>query len=143
MTLRIDYLKTHPQVIDDLATIWQEVLGKIWCPDFSLKQVHLQLESHLHSDCLPLCKVAFDKNKPVGMGCLRINEGVREDLTPWLGGLVVTKSYQGKGIGNMLIDNVKGDAKRLGFSSIFLLTFDPTLPNYYQQLGWSTYMFNV
>ncbi len=136
MNLRIDYLKHHPHAINTLAKIWQDELGKIWCPEVTLKQVQLKFEQHLHIKHLPIGKIAFDEDKPIGMSCLRGTEGIREELTPWLGGLVVSKAYQGKGIGKLLIYSVKSDAKNLGFNSIYLLTFDSTLPNYYKQLGW-------
>ncbi|CEK11199.1 GNAT family N-acetyltransferase [Legionella hackeliae] len=136
MTLKIDYLKQHPHTIEALAKIWQDEIGKIWCPDVSLTQIYSKLQNHLHINQLPIGKVAFVDNIPVGMSCLRVNDGIREEWTPWLGGLVVAKSYQGQRIGKMLIDSIITDAKKLGFSSIFLLTFDPTLPNYYKRLGW-------
>jgi len=38
------------------------------------------------------------------MCSLRENDGIRPDITPWLGSLVVDPKYQRQGIGNMLID---------------------------------------
>ncbi|HRD70553.1 MAG TPA: GNAT family N-acetyltransferase [Legionella sp.] len=136
IAIKIDYLKNHPHKINDLAQIWLDELGKVWCPEVELAQVRSKFEVHLNSEYLPISKVAFINDKIVGMCCLRVNDGVREDLTPWLGGLVITKSYQGQGLGKMLIESMKADVKRLGFSSLYLLTFDPTLPNYYRRLGW-------
>lgn len=113
--IKIDYLKNHPHTINELAQIWLDELGKIWCPEVELAQVRSKFEAHLNSVHLPIGKVAFVNGKIVGMACLRVNDRVREDLIPWLGGLVITKSYQGKGIGKMLIDSVKSDAKKPRF----------------------------
>lgn len=136
MPLKIDYLKNHPNAIETLAKIWREELGKIWCPEVSLEQVKLKFEQHCHRTELPIAKLVLDNDIPIGMGCLRITDGIRDDLTPWLGGLVVTKAFQGKGIGKLLIDSIKVEAKNLGFSEMYLLTFNPTLPRYYNRLGW-------
>lgn len=49
------------------------------------------------------------------MCSLRVNDGIRPDLTPWLGSLVVDPKYQKQGIGKMLVDEMKEKAKKLGF----------------------------
>jgi len=68
---------------------------------------------------------------------LRENDGIRPDLTPWLGSLVVDPKYQRQGIGNMLIDTTLLKAKERGFKKLYLFAFDPTIPEYYKRLGWS------
>jgi N-acetylglutamate synthase-like GNAT family acetyltransferase len=70
------------------------------------------------------------------MCSLRVNDGIREDLSPWLGSLVVHPEYQRQGIAVKLIDAIKQTAKSLNYKELFLLTFDPTLPEYYAKLGW-------
>jgi N-acetylglutamate synthase-like GNAT family acetyltransferase len=67
---------------------------------------------------------------------LRENDGIRPDLTPWLGSLVVDPKYQKQGIGKMLIDVTVRQAKELGFEKLYLFAFDPTIPEYYERLGW-------
>jgi len=57
-------------------------------------------------------------------------------LTPWLGSLIVDKAVQGRGIARLLVDSIKNKAKTMGHDSLYLLTFDPTLPDYYCSLGW-------
>jgi N-acetylglutamate synthase-like GNAT family acetyltransferase len=44
--------------------------------------------------------------------------------------------YQRRGIAVKLIDAIKQKAKSLNFKELFLLTFDPRLPEYYAKLGW-------
>ena len=134
--LKIDYLKHHIEAIPELASIWYQVLGSIWSPDTSLEKVIKRFEEHLNDQQLPLTLVAFLDYKPIGMCSLRVNDGIREDLSPWLGSLVVHPEYQRQGIAVKLIDAIKQKAKLLNFKELFLFTFDPTLPEYYAKLGW-------
>lgn len=134
--IKIDFLKHHPDAIPTLATIWHQVLGSIWVPDISIDHVKLRFQEHLNDSRLPLTLVAFCDDQPIAMCSLRDNDGIRSDLTPWLGSLVVHPDYQRQGIAPKLINSIKQKAKQLGFNKLFLFTFDPTLPDYYSKLGW-------
>lgn len=133
----IDLLGNHPESIVTLSQVWQEVLGKIWLPDLPLERVVQRFEDHLNSDCLPLTLVAFDERRPIGMCSLRENDGIRPDLKPWLGSLVVDPAYQRRGVGRMLVAATKERASDLGFERLYLFAFDPTIPDYYADLGWT------
>ena len=137
MNIQIGLLKNHPNAIPELAHIWYEVLGKIWVPDISIQQVILRFQDHLNDNALPLTLVAIDEGKPIGMCSLRVNDGIRPDLTPWLGSLVVDPAYQGKGIGKLLVTATQDKAVELGFQKLYLFAFDPSVPKYYVKLGWS------
>jgi predicted N-acetyltransferase YhbS len=134
--IKIDLLKKDPDAIDSLAQIWHQVLGRIWVPDVSTERVKQRFVEHLNEDSIPLTFVALFNDKPVGMCSLRENDGIRPDLMPWLGSLVVDPDYQKQGIGGRLINATKEKAKQLGFEQLFLFAFDPTIPEYYQKLGW-------
>jgi len=134
--IKIDLLKYHPNVIPQLAQIWHEVLGRIWAPDVSIDRVEQKFIEHLNDHKIPLTFVAFYDEQPVGMCSLRENDGIRSDLTPWLGSLVVSPDYQKRGIGQNLIEATKQKAKNLDFEKLFLFAFDPNLPTYYKKLGW-------
>lgn len=134
--IKIDFLKHYPDAIPILATIWHQVLGRIWVPDIPIERVKQRFQEHLNIDQLPLTVVAFCNGQPVGMCSLRENDGIRPDLTPWLGSLVVHPDYQRQGIAPKLINAIKQKAKQLGFSQLYLFTFEPTLPDYYCKLGW-------
>jgi len=134
--IKIDLLKDHPDAIDRLTKIWHQVLGQIWVPDVSIERVKQRLVEHLNDDSLPLTFIALFNDKPVGMCSLRENDGIRPDLMPWLGSLVVEPDYQKLGIGEQLINATKQKSKQLGFKQLFLFAFDPTIPEYYQKLGW-------
>lgn len=135
--IKIELLKNHPNTIPALAHIWHEVLGKIWVPDVPVERVITRFADHLKIHALPITFVALDGDLPVGMCSLRENDGIRPDLTPWLGSLVVDPKYQKQGIGKMLIDVTVLKAKELGFEKLYLFAFDPTIPEYYERLGWS------
>jgi len=51
--IKINLLKNHPYAIPALATIWHEVLGKIWMPEIGIEEIEslyyeeLQHERHL------------------------------------------------------------------------------------------------
>lgn len=134
--IKLDILKNHPHFIPELANIWYDVLGKEWSPEVSIEEFTQRLHLHLNDDSLPLTLVAIDGDKPVGMGSLRETDSVLPDLTPWLGSLVVDRAYQDRGIGRMLINAVADKARAFNFEKLYLLAFDPTLPEYYKRLKW-------
>lgn len=67
---------------------------------------------------------------------MQLNDNVRPDLGPWIESLVVDPKYQKQGIGKMLLDVTIKKAKELDFKKLYLFTFDPTIPAYYQRTGW-------
>jgi predicted N-acetyltransferase YhbS len=134
--IKIDLLKNHPTTIPRLAKIWQEVLGSIWVPDVPIERVEQNFLKHLNENIMPLTFIALENGNPVGMCSLRENDGIRPDLLPWLGSLVVDPAFQKQGIGKMLMDMTKQKAKTLGFETLYLFAFDPTIPNYYERVGW-------
>lgn len=134
--IKIDILKNHPNTIPTLAHIWHVVLGKIWVPDVPVERVITRLEESRNDQALPITFIALDGDLPVGMCSLRENDGIRPDLTPWLGSLVVDPKYQNQGIGKMLVDVAVRQAKERGFKKLYLFAFDPTIPEYYERLGW-------
>lgn len=134
--ITIDFLKNHPQHIPALTDIWFDVLGRFWSTA-SLAEVKKKFSEHLNYDFLPLTFIALDGKIPIGMCSLRKNDGIREDLTPWLGSLVVDSKYQKRGIAQMLIEQTKKQAITMGYQKLYLFAFDPSIPNYYQRLGWT------
>ncbi|MFH1831578.1 MAG: GNAT family N-acetyltransferase [bacterium] len=130
MQITIDFLKNCPQHIPRLIQIAQEAFGP-WSPDEE------QLRQNLNIDSLPLTLVALDNGMPVGMCSLTETKGLRFNLTPWLGPLVVDKQHQRHGIGNQLIEAIKQKARLLGFEKLYLCTDNPELANkYYVRRGW-------
>ena len=133
--IRVDLLKNHPQSIPTLANSWQEVLGKIWMPEIGVEEIESLYYEELKSD-MPMTYIALDSEIPVGSCTLELNGGIRPDLGPWIGDLVVEPKYQKQGIGKMLVDVTIEKAKELSFEKLYLFAFDPTILEYYQRLGW-------
>jgi predicted N-acetyltransferase YhbS len=73
---------------------------------------------------------------PVGFCTLKLKEEFRADLGPWLADVVVAPKHQKQGIGKMLVDVAVRQAKERGFKKLYLFAFDPTIPKYYERLGW-------
>ncbi len=135
--ITITLLKNHPECVTRIAEIWHEVLGKKWFPEIGIQEIESGYLEELNDD-MPLAYVALHNDLPVGTCSLQFKGGIRPDLAPWLGDLVVDLAYQKQGIGKMLIDAAKNKAKELGFSNLYLFTFEPTLFAYYSKLGWNT-----
>ena len=133
--IKIDLLKNHPEAIPKLSHIWYEVLGKIWMPEITIEEIEYWSHQELNED-IPLSIIALDNDLPVGFCSLQLNDGIRPDLGPWLADLVVDLKYQKQGIGKMLTSAAIRKAKELGFEKLYLFTFDPTIPEYYECLGW-------
>lgn len=127
----IGLLKNHPQRIEKLIQIWYQGPASTWLPNVCINRVQEKLHGHLNDQLLPFTSIAIDEDKPVGMCLLRENDGIKQELMPWLGSLVVAPQYQRRGIGKMLIDATKSKAKSLQFSKLYLFAFDPTIPEYY------------
>jgi len=133
--IRIDLLKNHSQSIPMLANIWREVLGKIWMPEIGIEEIESLYYEELQHD-MPLTYIALCDEVPVGSCTLELTGGIRPDLGPWIGDLVVDRKYQQRGIGKILLDEAIEKAKQLNFKRLYLFTFDTSIPSYYEKLGW-------
>ena len=133
--IKIDLLRNHPHAIPKLASIWHEVLGKIWMPEIGIEEIESLYHEELEHD-MPMTIIALYDQIPVGSATLELNGGIGLDLGPWLGDLVVDPEYQKQGIGKMLVDVVSTKAKELGFEKLYLFSFDPKILEYYERLGW-------
>src|SRR5437762_1493383 len=108
--IKIDLLKNHSHAIPALANIWHEVLGKIWMSELDIEEIKSFYYEELKQD-MPLTYIALCGEIPVGSCTLELNGGIRSDLTPWLGDLVIDPKYQKRGIGRMLVDVAAKKAK--------------------------------
>ena len=59
----------------------------------------------------------------------------REDLTPWLGGVIVGSHFRRQGIGAALCATVKDEARSRGIQTLYLFTLDKQA--WYSRLGWT------
>ncbi len=134
--IKIDLLKNHTHNISALANIWHEVLGKIWFPELTIQEIVSLTYDELNNPDEVTSFVALLDDIPVGFCTLKLKEDFRTDLGPWLADVVVDPKYQKQGIGKKLVDVAVRCAKERGFKKLYLFTFDSTLPEYYESLGW-------
>ena len=75
----------------------------------------------------------IDENNLVGFISLFKYDGeYRKDLTPWYATMYVKEEYRGKGYSKLLNDALLNEAKKLGYTKVYLKT---ELENYYEKFG--------
>lgn len=136
MGINIKKLTDHVEAIPKLSILLHELICKRWSPQDSLLEIKLWFEEW-KSDRIPLAFAALEDENPVGMCSLQLNDGIRSDLKPWLGDLCVDPAYQNQGVGKLLIEACKRQAKEQGYNNLYLFAPDPEVQYYYQRLGWS------
>jgi len=122
--------------IDYLAKLQYAEITRHWVSEASIETVKQKLIQHLNQNSMPLTYVALLNKVPIGMASLRENDGIRKDLTPWLGSLVVDPAFRKNNVGEKLIAAIKAKAIQFGYNTLYLLAFDPTIPQWYSKLGW-------
>ena len=122
--VRISYLIDHPEYIPQLAQWlfeqWGSMLG-----EKTLETRIKKLNAHMNRDQLPIAWVAHANGQLLGTAALRVHdlEG-REDLTPWLGGVLVGSQFRRRGIGETLCATVEEAAQSRGIQTLYLFTLD-------------------
>lgn len=132
--MQISYLAEHPEFIPTLGQWFFEHYGALLgekTPDARIAK----LRTHVQTDTLPIAWVAHADGQVLGMSALRVHDlDGREDLTPWLGGLFVGRSFRRQGIGAQLVAAVEAKAGVLGIGTLYLFTLDKQA--WYSRLGW-------
>ena len=84
-----------------------------------------KLNAHMNRDQLPIAWVAHANGQLLGTAALRVHdlEG-REDLTPWLGGILVGSEFRRRDIGATLCATVEEAAQSRGIQTLYLFTLD-------------------
>ncbi|MCA9804640.1 MAG: GNAT family N-acetyltransferase [Cyanobacteria bacterium HKST-UBA02] len=132
------YLADHEQYIETCANWAFETWGR-YNPSYTLDKRIASFREHCNKDRIPLTILSFDESeRPTGMASLRPNDGIRADLTPWLGSVFVEPGSRRRGIATDLVLAIHEQARRLGYPAIYLLTYEDTLPDWYARLGWVT-----
>lgn len=99
----------------------------------------------LYDDCINNCITTSNplphwylleiEDTIIGCAGLITNDFIsRMDLYPWICSLYIEKEHRGHGYGSFLIEKAKEDAKKGGFSSIFLCTDHI---GYYEKYGFT------
>jgi predicted N-acetyltransferase YhbS len=129
---RIVHLHEVPEARPTLAAMlhaefWREV------PGVSPDSLAGRLAEAASSTCLPLCRVALDDDRPIGLvNLIEYDDPNPRVGRPWLAGMVVVPAWRGRGLGSMLVRTLLHDARRLGETRVFLGTDGP---GFYERLG--------
>jgi len=92
------------------------------------------IKSSLSEHDIPQTYVVFYRSELVGTFSLwRCDLQSRQDLFPWLGGIVVEKKWRGQGIGLFIQNEAKKVLKNLGYRKAYLFT---EMTGYYEKTGW-------
>jgi len=85
---------------------------------------------------LPAFYVLLDGPKIIGSYALLTNDLIsRQDLMPWFACLQVNEDHRNKGFAKKLIQHGQDEAKKRGFSALYLST---TLNNFYEKKDGTT-----
>ena len=133
--VRISYLIEYPEYIPQLAQWlfeqWNTILGEK-TPEARIQK----LKAHMNRDKLPIAWVAHANGQVFGTAALRVHElEGPEDLTPWLGGVLVGSHFRRQGIGAALCATVEDAARSRGIQKLYLFTLDKQA--WYSRLGWT------
>jgi GNAT superfamily N-acetyltransferase len=79
--------------------------------------------------------IALEDNQVLGTASLDLEDlPPRPDLSPWLASVYVPVEYRLRAIGSLLIGQVEQEARKQGFDSIYLHTYDRE--GFYLRRGW-------
>ncbi|MEZ4536997.1 MAG: GNAT family N-acetyltransferase [Cyanobacteriota/Melainabacteria group bacterium] len=137
MKYKIVYLADHREFVPVCASWAFRTWGK-YNLSYTLEKRVESFTQHCNKEELPLTIVALSQTaKPIGMASLRSNDGIRPDLSPWLGSVYVDLPFRGRGVAASLVRETHNIGHKLGFKILYLLSYESTLPQWYAKLGWN------
>jgi len=93
------------------------------------------IQSSMSKERIPITFVVLKENELIGtFSFWHCDLQSRQDLYPWLGGIVVKKEYRGQGIGLFIQNQANKYLKELGFNEAYLFT---ELNGFYEKTGWT------
>ncbi|MHC4401414.1 MAG: GNAT family N-acetyltransferase [Planctomycetota bacterium] len=133
--VEIDDLANLEALIPRLAVAHFELWGPLTGANRLVDYEGFLRHAASHSG-LPITLVAVEGDEALGSVNLVENDlPVRKHFAPWLGQLYVFPEARNRGVGRALVEATVREARRLGWSTLYLYT-GGTLPTYYERLGW-------
>jgi GNAT superfamily N-acetyltransferase len=111
------------------------IYGEFWADKdhHSPESLEALLQQASRPDVVPLSLLALAGDTPVGTANLVENDDeARPHLRPWLAALFVQPGFRKRGIGSLLVRNLRDRACRLGLTGMYLGTDQPA---FYERLG--------
>ncbi|MCX7657103.1 MAG: GNAT family N-acetyltransferase [Oscillospiraceae bacterium] len=118
--MQIIGLREHPEYLDKaihfIFSKWGNVNNYLCYHDCIEHSINIE-------NPLPRWYLLEDNGEIIGCAGLLINDFIsRMDLFPWLSSLYVDEGRRGNSLGSLLINHIKEDAKKAGFSTLYLGT---------------------
>lgn len=93
------------------------------------------MQAYLNDDFIPSTWFAEDADMLSGSAAIIESDmETHPEFMPWVASVFVAPEHRRKGIGSSLVKHVVGEAKREGYSSLYLFT--PDQQALYASLGW-------
>jgi predicted N-acetyltransferase YhbS len=133
MTLLIDNLAQHPQLINAVAQMiydefWVEVVDGMSVADLV---AHLKTADAPRR--MPVALIALVDGQLAGcVNLIESDDKKRAHLRPWLAAMVVRADLRGQHIGSKLVNALLADAQAMGIETVY---FGTDGPGFYERLG--------
>ena len=134
--IKIKYLCEYPNYLPKVAQLWRDTIGQKWRPEITITEIEARFRDHLNKDALPLTYIALDDDEVIGTCSFRSDDGFQSKYIPWLASLCVEESHRKRGIGKLLIKMIKEKAHKMGFTKLYLGTFEQEVADWYERNGW-------
>lgn len=136
--MQIVDLKQAPKHLETLAK-WHHQEWADLNPGQSLLDRIDKMQDYLGESLVPSTYIALEGEQALGSAAITETDMENHaDLSPWLASVYVDQQFRRKGIGSLLVRHVMHEARQAGVKELFLFT--PDQANWYQKLGWETYL---
>lgn len=130
--MKIIGLREHPEYLDKaiqyIFSKWGNVNNYPCYHDCIEHSIKVKSE-------LPRWYLLEDEGEIIGCAGLLINDFIsRMDLCPWISSMYIEEKRRGNAYGALLIDHIRQDAKKAGFSQLYLCTDHV---GYYEKYGFT------
>lgn len=118
--LKVISIRENPEYKDKSI----EYIQSIWANEKSMMVYEDCITNCLTAaGCLPQWYLMMNEDKIIGCAGLITNDFIsRMDLYPWVCSLYIEKEYRGSNYGSILLARAQTDARKGGFSKLYLCT---------------------
>ena len=132
--LTLKLLAQHLEFISEIVS-WKIKEFNYLNPDRTNVDVLKSVQQHLNINKLPITYVLLLNNKIIGTASLRpIDLETYQQVTPWLGSVIIATEYRNQGIGTYMINAIMKEAFKFGHKKWYLYTADRA--SFYEEMGW-------